>query len=175
MILFEDEVILTKTPPLRACWALEGHQACVPITGDRDRRILYGVLGVKQGSLLLHDSSIWDSEEFGVFLRKIKAKWRGWRIMLFLDRASQHKAKASQSLARELGIEIRWLPVACPELNPVDHLWRHLKGEVLANEPEPDLDASLERCHEYLLSLKPSQRLRKAGVLSGDFWLRRVL
>ena len=71
MILFADEVILTKTPPLRACWALEGHQAEVSIAGDRDRRILYGVLGVKQGSLLLYGSSRWDSEEFGVFLRKI--------------------------------------------------------------------------------------------------------
>jgi len=72
-------------------------------------------------------------------------------------------------------IEIRWLPVACPERKPVDHLWRHPKGEALVTEPEPDLDASLERCHEYLLSLKPSQLLRKAGVLSGDFRLRRVL
>jgi len=71
VILFEDEIILTKTPPLRACWALEGHQAEVSIAGDRDRRILYGVLGVKQGSLLLYGSSRWDSEEFGVFLRKI--------------------------------------------------------------------------------------------------------
>ena len=67
VILFADEVILTKIPPLRACWALEGHQACVPITGDRDRRILYGVLGVKQGSLLLHGSSRWTAKSLGYF------------------------------------------------------------------------------------------------------------
>ena len=64
--------------------------------------------------------------------------------------------------------EIRWLPVACPELNPVDHLWRHFRADVLANEPEPDLDASLERSYRYLLSLTPFERLRKAGVISGS-------
>ena len=69
-------------------------------------------------------------------------------------------------LASELGIETRWLPVACPELNPVDHLWRHVKQDVLANEPTPDLDTSVGYACQYIFGLTPQQRLRKAGVLS---------
>jgi hypothetical protein len=36
----------------------------------------------------------------------------GLEIVLFLDRGSHHTAKRSLKLARELGIELRWLPVA---------------------------------------------------------------
>ncbi len=57
----------------------------------------------------------------------------------------------------------------------MDHLWRHLKQEVLANEPTPELDVSLARACEYILGLAPEERLRKAGVFSETFWLRRVL
>jgi transposase len=94
--------------------------------------------------------------------------------VLFLDRSKVHRAQASRQLARSLGIELRWLPTACPELNPVDHLWRHLKRDVLANEPIPDLEATLQRAWAYLQDLSPRDRLRKAGILSGNFWLADV-
>jgi len=175
VILFVDETMLTETPPLRAAWARVGEQARVPITGNRGKRVLYGVLNPKSGAVLLHSAQVWNQEEFQEVLRLIRRKWRGWRIILFIDRGSPHTAKASRRLAAELGIEIRWLPVACPELNPVEHLWRHLKQEVLANEPTPELDVSLARACEYILGLAPEERLRKAGVLSDTFWLRKVL
>ena len=134
VILFLDETILRETPPLRAVWARIGEQACVPITGNRNKRVLYGVLNVKTGTVLLHSANVWNQEEFQKVLRKIRRTWRGWHIVLFLDRGSPHKAKGSMSLASELGIEMRWLPVACPGLNPVDHLWCHVKQDVIANE-----------------------------------------
>jgi len=168
-------MILTETPPLRAAWAPVGEQAEVPITGSGARRVLYGVLSLKRGTILLHGAEEGNQEQFQVVLRQIRSRWRGWQIVLFIDRGSPHKAKCSQRLARELGIQLRWLPVACPELNPVDHLWRHVKQEVLANEAVPDVEVSLARAGEYLMSLTPKERLRKAGVLSGNFWLGDVL
>lgn len=175
VVLVEDETIVTETPPLHAAWALRGQQAEVPIVGNRDKRILYGVLNVKSGHVVLHDAALWNQYEFQVFLRKIRRSWRGWNIVLFLDRASQHTSNGSQTLAFQLGIELRWLPPATPELNPMDHLWRHVKGEVLANEPMPNVVASAQRACQYILALTPVQRLRKAGVLSSRFWLRNAL
>ena len=125
--------------------------------------------------MLLHSAGVWNQDEFQKVLRQIRRIWRGWRIVLFLDRGSPHKAKGSMCLASELGIETRWLPVACPELNPVDHLWRHVKQDVLANEPTPDLDTSVGYACQYIFGLTPQQRLRKAGVLSDTFWLHKVL
>ena len=98
--------------------------------------------------------------------------WRGWNLVLFLDRGSPHTSQGEAGCwRRELGIELRLLPTACPELNPLEGLWRLLKGAVLSNEPTPDLDTSLARAFEHLESMRPKQRLRAAGVLSGTFWL----
>jgi hypothetical protein len=74
-------------------------------------------------------------------------------------------------LAAELGVELRFLPTACPELNPVEGLWRHAKARVLANEPTPDLGDSRGRVCEELFEMSGTERLTLAGVRSGNFWL----
>lgn len=156
-------------------WAPIGEQARVPIIGrHRDKRILTGVLNIQTGTYLQYASETYTQATFQTLLRLIRRHWRGWQIVLFLDKLSAQWATSSRRLAQSLGIELRWLPKACPELNPVDHLWRHLKRDILANEPLPDLEATLKRAWSYLADFSPAERLRKAGVLSGRFWLHDV-
>lgn len=143
----------------------------MPITGNRARRVAYGALNIGTGALLLDPAAKWDQHTFQAHLRHLRSQWRGWNVVLFLDRGSPHTAKASRALAKELGIELRFLPTACPELNPLEGLWREIKGHVLANEPTPDLDVSLRRAFEHLRAMNGRQRLTTAGVLSGSFWL----
>jgi hypothetical protein len=171
VVLFSDATILTETPPLRAGWSLVGDQAEVPITGNRSRTVLYGALNPATGALWLDEAPRWNQYTFRDHLRNIRSVWRGWNIVLFLDRGTPHTAGASRELAAELGVELRFLPTACPELNPVEGLWRHAKGRVLANEPTPDLGDSLGRVCEELFEMSGTDRLRLAGVLSGHFWL----
>ena len=169
-----DETILTERPPLRKAWARCGTQALVPITGNRDKRVMYGALNIQTGSMLLCDAPAWNQDEFQVFLLMIYQMWRGWHIILFLDRGSPHTADLSMDLADELHIELRWLPKACPQLNPMDHLWRHLKNEVLPNESIP-LNEMVARSYEYFSNLTPKEILIKAGVLSPKFWLSNTI
>jgi len=56
----------------------------------------------------------------------------------------------------------------------MDCLWRHVKDEVIANEPTPDLEATVRSAISYLDSLTAHERLLKAGVYSDDFWLANV-
>ncbi len=132
-------------------------------------------MNLKTGDEIEYISTKFRQGEFQDVLRLMRAHWRGWHIVLFLDKHSAHTARASRRLARDLGIRLRWLPTACPELNPLDHLWRHLKKDIIANQPTPDLDVEIACALHYLKSLSPRQRLRKAGVLSGTFWLADVL
>ena len=171
MVLFTDATILTETPPLRAAWSLVGEPAEVPITGNRDKVVLYGALNPATGKLWLDEAATWNQHTFQGHLRMVRSVWRGWNVVLFLDRGSPHTATASRALAAALGIELRFLPTACPELNPVEGLWRHAKGRVLANEPTPDLAESLGRVCDELFQMSNTERLQLAGVLSGNFWL----
>lgn len=156
-------------------WSLKGEQACVPITGAHGKRVLTGVLNIKTGTYLQYASHAFKQTHFQEVLGLIRAHWRGWHIILFLDKLPAQWALLSRQRARALAIELRWLPTACPKLNPVDHLWRHLKQDILANEETPNLDKTLKRAWEYLASLSPRQRLQKAGVLSENFWLKDII
>lgn len=166
-----DEIIITETPPLYSCYGRRGQQVCVPVTGNRAKRILHGVINIATGAALLLITVEWTQETHQYFLQMIRAYWRGWHIVLFEDRGSPHTAEDSVTLAQELGIEVRLLPRATPELNAMDHLWRSVKGRALADRPTLSIDKSADAACHYILEMSRRERLQKAGVLSGNFWL----
>lgn len=175
VILMLDETIITETPPLYACYGHIGEQVCVPITGNHARRILHGVLNVQNGEVLLLITEEWVQETHQAFLIMIRSHWRGWNIVLFEERGSPHTAGESLCLAGELHIKLRLLPKATPELNAMDHLWRHVKGRGLANRATQSIDESADSACRYILDMSRRERLRRAGVLSGNFWLTKGL
>ena len=168
-----DETIITETPPLYSCYGRIGRQVCVPITGNHAKRVLHGALNVWSGECLMLITDVWTQEIHQVFLQMIHRHWPGWHIVLFEDRGSPHTAADSRDVAADLGIALRFLPRATPELNAMDHLWRQAKGDALANCPTQSIDTSADHVCRYILDLSPRERLRKAGVLSGNFWLAR--
>jgi hypothetical protein len=166
-----DETIITETPPIYSCYGHIGQQVRVPITGNRAKRILHGAINVATGEVELLITTVWTKETSQGFLSMVRSHWRGWNIVLFEDRASQHTSPDSVEWSEELGIEVRLLPRATPELNAMDHLWRHTKREALGDRETVTIERSaLEACR-YIIELSPRERLRKAGVLSGTFWL----
>jgi hypothetical protein len=166
-----DETIITETPPLYSCYGHLGEQVCVPITGNRAKRIIHGALNVRTGAIELLITDRWNQETHQCFLSMIRRYWKGWRIILFEDRGSPHTAHDSLKLADKLNIQVRLLPVATPELNAMDHLWRHMKSQGLSNRATVSIDISANAACTYILHLTPRERLKKAGVLSGTFWL----
>lgn len=166
-----DATIITETPPLRAAYAPLGEQAIVPVTGNRAKRVVFGALNIHSGHQTLMITTHWEALTWQAFLHQIRETWRGWHIVLFIDRGSPHTAQASRDLAWALAIEVRFLPVATSELNALENLWREGKGQILANETTVTIDDSADTFCQYLINLTPQQRLKKAGVLSGNFWL----
>ena len=166
-----DEVIITETPPLYCCYGRMGQQVCVPITGNRGKRVVHGALNITTGELLLLITEVWDELTHQFFLERIRRHWRGWRITLFEDRGTPHTAEDSLAVAADLDIRVRLLPRACPELNAMDHLFRFVKSRGVSNRPTLSIDESAMAACRSLYKLSRHERLTKAGVLSGNFWL----
>lgn len=135
------------------------------------RRVIFAALNIHSGQLQLDHAARWNQRSFQDHLFNIRSRWRGWRTVLFLDRGSPHTVRYSRALARYLNIELRFLSTATPELNPMDGLWREIERIILSNEPNPDVDHAIGRACEHLEDLSPRERLKKAGVLSKNFWL----
>jgi DDE superfamily endonuclease len=170
VILMLDETIVTETPPLYHCYGPIGAQVRVPISGAHAKRVLPGAINIRSGDLALLITEDWDQDTHEAFLRLVRAHWRGWNLVVFEDRASQHKA--ARAWAKQcLKIETRLLPRATPEWNAMDHLWRHAKRQTLCDRATLSIEASALAACQYLIDLSPHERLQKAGVLSGRFWL----
>lgn len=168
-----DETIVTAIPPLSGAYGKVGAPIEVPIEGSHsERRVLHAALNIRTGAVLLWITEEWVKETHQAFLKQIRSYWRGWNIVLFEDKGSPHTAGDSMRLAIALGFQLRFLPTATPELNAVDQLWRRVKQEVLANRGGRTVDEAMEALAQWILSLSPKERLRKAGILSPSFWLQ---
>ena len=175
VLLFEDETALRWFPPLRFTWAFRGQQAVVPITGRNAKRVLFGALNPRTGHRLVLRRFRQRQEDFQAFWRYLRQHYPGRPIWLLLDKAPAHDAARSQQLAARLGIVLVWLPKQCSALNAVDHLWKELKRLLAANRQFRTIDEEAEYAEPWFLGLTPRQALRKAGVLSENFWLKDVL
>ena len=174
-LLAEDATILRMFPPLRACWAWRGEQAIVPITGQNDRRVLFGAINLRTGRRVALRRWKMGKADFQTHLRQLRGRYGRRPLWLLLDKARCQECPSSRQLARELDVTLVWLPKQCPELNPMDHIWREEKRHVSANRQYKTITRHAQKAEQWLLGLSNRQALRKAGVLSPHFWLRAAL
>jgi hypothetical protein len=158
-------------PKLEAGWALRGEPARVVLCGGNARRVVFGALNIMTGHRLFLSTRRQRAIEFQQFLRRVHWHYRGWRVAMVLDEDSSHTAKASQELAAELSIQLQWLPVRAPELNPLERLWQDAKKRLCVNRQYASIEEQAERFTADLAGLPPQEALIKSGVLSGNFWL----
>ncbi len=175
VLLFEDEAILRLFPVLRRAWSLRGQQARVPISGKNAKRVLFGAINMGTGHRILMRRANMRHHHFRDYLRLLRSSYPGRAIWLVLDQAPSHTAPPSRVLAKQLDIELIYLPKQCSELNAMDQLWRDLKSEISANYQFQDIDEHAAYAEHWVLSLSKTEALRKASVLSKNFWLQSFL
>lgn len=102
-------------------------------------------------------------------------------ILTLASRKRQHRhpepchiTQGTDRLAAKLDITRLYLPKRSPELNPVDHLWRPVKGKIAANRQYQTVDQQAEVVERYIDHLAPMKTLRLAGILAKTFWRPEV-
>jgi transposase len=177
-VLAQDETDLLLCPPLRKQWARQGQPACVLLGGGNARRVISGAMNLGTGHRLWLPRRRQRAEDFQAFLRQVHARYRGWQVLLLVDRDASHTAHQSIRLAQQLKIRLLWLPTRCPELNPMEALWGHAKNVVSANQQcanRDRFDCQVKRFTDYLSALTAKQALQTAGMFYKNFWLHRIV
>ena len=88
---------------------------------------------------------------------QIRAENTDRKILLILDNFSSHTCEYTRERAAELGIELVFLPVGSPHLNPIEPLWKSLKWELSPiTVDSTDEFCSLVRDHFQQLTTKVS-------------------
>ena len=69
-------------------------------------------------------------KEFVEFLKA--ACERFGKILMMTDGAPQHRSKfVREEIGRLDGVELRFLPPGCPDLNAIEEVWRQMKHAIL--------------------------------------------
>jgi transposase len=101
------------------------------------------------------------SVQTAAFLRGLLRHLRG-RVIIVWDNGPMHKGEPIRRvLADYPRLAVEWLPPYAPELNPVEHLWNHIKYGQLANFTTDDVEVLDEAVTDLLCNAKfDPERLR---------------
>lgn len=98
-----------------------------------------------------------NNERAAEFLRAVLRDLRG-NVMVVWDRGNMHRgAPINDLLAKFPRLELHSLPAYAPELNPVEHLWNHLKYSRFANYAPPNTKTLHQKVRKHLHHVRRSK------------------
>lgn len=159
-LYFLDESGFAPTLPTTYTWARLGTRVVVPYVAPQGRRVnVIGALAPygPQPRLTYHSrSGTIDSAAFVDFLwrevaqlpaspTKLPAAYRRERpCVIVLDNYSVHRSAVVKEVLPALagaGVTFFYLPPYSPELNDIEHLWRHIKHQEMPVRSFTEADA----------------------------------
>src|SRR5262245_18634399 len=119
-----DELRLYFQATLTRVWASIGHTPIVRVHPQRDHVHFYGALDVRPGRDIALPALEQTSTITANFIALLRLVFSTQPILLLLDRAPWHFGEAiTQLLLENERLTLFYYPVACPELNPQEHVW----------------------------------------------------
>lgn len=170
VILFQDEGRFGRISDVRACWAPGGVRPKVPRQVVRQSLYAYAAVAPMEGSMVSRLAPKCNTEQFGHFLEDVAHAYAGRQIIMFLDGAGWHKAKA---LNIPPHMRLEFLPPYTPECNPVEHVWDEVREKGFANRLFATLDDVEARLKTELALLAESPE--RLGQLTCFTWIRGLL
>ncbi len=165
-IMFEDEARFGRISDPRCCWAPKGTRPAVPLQLVREYTYAYAAVSPLDGvleSLILPDV---DTDSMSLFLSIVSERHPDEAILMFMDQAGWHKAKA---LVVPPNIRLLNLPPYSPELNPPEHLWDEIREKWFPNRVFSSITSVEDTLMEALATLEHDSQ-RVAG-LTGFEWI----
>jgi len=132
VVLAWDEAHLwAQTAPVTV-WSPIGQTPTLQVAPQRDRVVFYGALDLRTGQEHALMTEKMNQLTTVTFVEYLLARYPDHPILLIGDRASWHKGKPLQALLdAHPRLQVFYLPPACPELNPQEHVWAAVRRLVI--------------------------------------------
>jgi transposase len=138
VLLFSDPMHQIHNVENDYAWQEIGKAGTKEISSNTGRRRL-NIIGAinpvtMQPTILLEEENC-NADSIVRLLEAIKKQYnQAETICLILDNARYQKGKIAQSKAKELGIDLVYLPPYSPNLNLIERLWKFFKKKVMKNK-----------------------------------------
>lgn len=166
--LAQDESRIGRKTETKRVITAKGVKPIAKVEWPREAFWLYGVVEPLSGWHWTQQYQQLNSINFQQFLTDLSQTLGETVAVLQLDRAPAHRAK---SLDWPDNIIPIFQPSHCPELNPIERFWQHLKGLWKGDHFET-LEALKRRVNDELSQLSPAQ---VQSLTSFDFILEALL
>jgi transposase len=149
---FQDEARFGRMVDPVSCWAPQGIRPVVKAHLVREYTHVFSAVCPNDGqsfSLILPYA---DTPAMKLFLEEFSHQFQQYRLVIVMDRAAWHRSKG---LGEFENIRIIFQPAHSPELNPVEHLWEHIREKYLRNDSwscMEDLEQELEDILKELIT-----------------------
>lgn len=123
----------------------EGTKKVLSNTGRRRVNIIGAINPIDIDITTLITECKCDSEVMKIFLKEIRNTYdEGQIINIILDNASYNRSYEVQDLAKELQINLKYLPPYSPNLSLIERLWKFFKKKMVKNHYYPDFESFYE-------------------------------
>ena len=134
-------------------WAVCGQTPTVRVDPGRRKVGFYGTLDLQTGQQIVTRTATFNAEVSAQHLQHILDTFPGVPILLFWDRAPWHRGPPIRALlARNPRLEIIEFPVAAPDLNPQENVWKQTRHVISHNHLTSTLPELAVDFEDYLLS-----------------------
>ena len=134
-ILFMDSVHPTQATKISYGWIRKGKEKDVNTTASRTRLNIVGAIQLENLSNTISEQyKTINGESIIHFMNKAREQFsEGKQIHLIMDQAGYHIAQTVKDEAKELNINLVYLPAYSPNLNPIERLWKVMNEHVRNN------------------------------------------
>jgi len=135
-ILFIGAMHPTQATKVSSGWIKTGHDKSIKTTGSRTRLNIVGAIDLNDiSSAIVTRYEQVDRFAMQDFFEKVRKQSPvNKNIHLILDGAGYHRANDLKDKAKELNIELHYLPPYSPNLNPIERLWKVMNEHVRDNQ-----------------------------------------
>jgi hypothetical protein len=158
VILAQDEASMYLQATTTAVWAPRGQTPVVRVHPGREKVNFYGTLNLHTGQEMVMRTDVMNAAATALHLEQILQAVPEVPILLLWDRGPWHFGPPIREvLEANPRLEVMHFPVAAPDLNPQEHVWKAARGAVshnhtiprlpeLANQFEGHLNSTVFKC-----------------------------
>lgn len=169
-LMFQDEARFGRMSRPRRCWAPAGTRPTMCNGYEREFTYVYGAVSPMEGTLDYRLCAKMNTEEMGVFLQEVSAKYPEEYLLMVVDGASSHRARALEVPAN---VALIPLPGYSPQLNPQENVWDEIREKNFPNRVYESMEAVRAKLAEGLAEFAAAT----AAVISLTAWpwIKKIL
>ena len=168
LLFFEDEAGFGRISKTRACWAPKKQRPSVPCHHIREYRYAYGAVDPHHGDNFFLITPTCNGNWTERFLEELSKKYPDDLILLIMDNAAWHKAKA---LKIPENIELAFIPPYTPEMNPIEQIWAEMRKRGFGNRVFKSLEAVIDQLCLTINELSNED----VKSITGRKWIKEML